>query len=310
MDDLDKIYQFNESIKQLRNEMLRLVGYHSERFFDGDPVVVIQLEAIRSKYNEITREKNKYIRNAYAGSIVRTNEQPVHLCTPSKMKITAILIGKDSTKLTMAPDWFKPDNEKKVLRTIRYPKKGSNKHQCNTIARFRTVKTESTNSNNFNNNPIHVEQQATETLILALDAFVNQFNGTLSFTTEDLSFVNSAERAACGVADLGSTHLLVNENISSAQFTLAITISYDDLAKSEETMGQFTSAFANAIAADLGCENNYVRVTGIKKSTKGKGKADVNLVLTTPDKTKTKELADTFKVRISYSTYFIRLSTN
>ena len=42
----------------------------------------------------------------------------------------------------------------------------------------------------------------------------------------------------------------------------------------------------------------------------GERKADVNLLLTTPNKTKTKELAETFQVKISYSTYFIRLSTN
>src|SRR5690606_37585284 len=122
--------------------------------------------------------------------------------------------------------------------------------QYNTVARFRSIKEGTNTSNDFTSKPIQVSQTETETLVLALDAFVQQFGGKLSFTTNDLSFEDSAYRTACGVSDLGSAHLLASEHMSSAKFSLIIDIDYDTLAKSEETMQQFILTFADAAAKD------------------------------------------------------------
>ncbi|CAF1426154.1 unnamed protein product, partial [Rotaria sordida] len=124
---------------------------------------------------------------------------------------------------------------------------------------------------------------------------MQQFGAKLSFTTEDLSFEESAHRIATGVADLGSAHLLASEHITSAKFAVIIDLNYDEIARSEESMQQFLLAFVDAVAQDLSCENDFVRITSVERSKKRERKAEVNLVLTTPEKTKTEELANIFK---------------
>jgi hypothetical protein len=303
MENLEKVYGFNRSIATLREEMIHLVYNDYQRSLDLDSVVLIKINNIRTKYNKLTYKRNNEIKQAYSHTIVRPKtafkiESVTILLTVPKLKVASMIIGKNSTQLDMTPKWFKPDDEEKALKSIKYPPNVVKKRPFNTVARFRAVQTEDRDSNNFINQPIQVKEDATETLVLALDAFVQQFGGKLSFTNEDLSFENSAHRTACGVADLGSAHLLSSEHIPSAQFALILNLDYDDLARSEETMEQFLLTFADAIAHNLQCENDYVRVSSVEKSTKGKGKAEVNLVLTTPDKTKTEELAETLQVNI------------
>jgi hypothetical protein len=277
----------------------------SERSLDHDPVVLIRVHKIQTKYNKLTYQRNKEIKQAYSHTIVRPKatskiESIAVLFTIPKLKMTSMIIGRNSTQLSMTPKWFQPDDEEKALKNIKYPSNIVKKRPFNTIARFRVAQKEDVVSNDFTDQPIEVKTDATETLVLALDAFVQQFDGKLSFTNEDLSFENSTHRTACGVADLGSSHLLSNEHIPSAKFALIIDLDYDDLARSEETMERFLLTFVDAIAHNLQCNNDYVRVSSVEKSTKGKGKAEVNLVLTTPDKTKTEELAETLKVNIYY----------
>jgi hypothetical protein len=74
-------------------------------------------------------------------------------------------------------------------------------------------------------------------------------------------------------------------------------------AQSDETMKKFVLSFVDAVAQDLSCDHDYIRVASVKKA-KSKGKAEISLVLTTPDKAKTEELVDTFKVR----SYLMRVS--
>ncbi len=302
MESLEKIYGLNKSIDKLRTQMLHLVYNDSQRCIDLDSVVLIKMGKIRTQYDQLARQRNGEIKQVYSHRIGRPKtaaykmqEIPVVLAFP-KLKVTTMILGKNSTTLDMTPKWFKPDDENEVLKTIKYPRNITDKRPFNTVARFRAVQDKANNSNDFTSKPIQVKEDATETLVLALDAFIQQFGAKLSFTNEDLSFENSAYLTACGVADLGSAHLLASEHIPFAKFVLMINLGYDTLAKSEETMQHFVLTFADAVAQDLSCDNNYVRVTSVEKSKKGKGKAEVNLALTTPDKTKTEELADTFKV--------------
>ena len=301
MESLDKIYSINESIKDLRQQVIQLLQTDSPRSVELDSVILIRFNQLQTKYRQLTHQRNQEIKEVYSQTTIRRESAPQFdqiaiLILPKKLKVTAMIIGKKSANFNMTPTWFKSDNESAVEQKIKYPSNVKEKRPFNTVARFREAGRESNTSNDFTSKPIEVTQDSTETLVLALDAFVQQFGGKLSFTDEDLSFENSAHRTACGVADLGSVHLLSSEHIPSAKFTLIINYDYDDIAKSEETMQNFLLSFVDAVAHDLQCDNDYVRISSVEKSTKGKGKAEVNLVLTTPEKDKTEELAATFKV--------------
>jgi hypothetical protein len=302
MESLENVYGINKSIRELRGKILHVVYNDFQRSLDLDSIKLKEINNIRTEYGVLTRERNEHIKQAYSGTIVRSKTIPqntVQILPPltiPKLKVTTMVIGKNSTKLYMTPDWFKPDDEKEILKTIKYPPNITDHRPYDTVARFRSVKNGKNTSNDFTSQPIKVKETETETLVLALDAFVQQFGGKLSFTTEDLSFEDSSHRTACGIANLGSTHLLASEHIPSAKFALLIDLNYNDLAQSTEKMQNFILTFVDAVAQDLSCDHHHVRVTSVEKSTKGKGKAEVNLALTTPDKAKTKELADTFQV--------------
>lgn len=309
MESLDKIYSINESIKDLRQQAIQMLQTDSPRSVDFDSVILIRLNNVQTKYRQLTHQRNQELKEVYSQTTIQRDSKPKFdqitiLRVPTKLKVTAMIIGKKSTNFNMTPSWFKSDDDSAVEKKIQYPSNVKEKRPFNTVARFRAAQTENNPSNDFTSKPIKVEQDSTETLILALDAFVQQFGGKLSFTDEDLSFENSAHRTACGVADLGSAHLLSSEHIPSAKFALIINYDYDDIAKSEETMQSFLLSFVDAVAHDLQCDNDYVRISSVEKSTKGKGKAEVNLVLTTPDKGKTEELAETFKVISEETTEF------
>lgn len=305
MQNLTKIYEINGIIRNLRKDMIDLVYNDSQRYLDLDTKALKQILKLQTTYDELTQERNEEIKDAYSLINIRTriNSIPV-LIIPARIKIASMNIGRTSTILSMTPHWFKPidpDEEKKILKSIKYPSniKDADKRSFKTIAHFRAVNKKKTND--FTAEQIEARKDSTETLVLALDAFVQQFGGKLSFTTDDLSFEESTHRTACGVADLGSVHLLASDYLSSAKFALVLDLNYDDLAKSNETMSTFVLSFADAIAKDLSCDNDYVRVTSVEKSTKVKGKAEVNLALTTSDQTKTDELANTLQVFIGHS---------
>ncbi|CAF4193692.1 unnamed protein product [Rotaria sp. Silwood2] len=131
----------------------------------------------------------------------------------------------------------------------------------------------------FTSEPIEVKEDATETLVLALDAFIQQFRAKLSFTTDGLSFEGSAHRTATGIADLGSAHLLASKHITSARFALIVDLDYDNIAQSEQSMQQFLLAFVDAVAQDLSCENDFVRVTFVERSKKRERKAEWTPIL-------------------------------
>ncbi len=128
--------------------------------------------------------------------------------------------------------------------------------------------------------------------MLSLEAFAQQFGGQLSFTSRDLSFESSAENSACGVPNLGSAHLLANDNIPTAKFAFYVDLDYEkQLACSTDRMQNFIINFSTAIAQVLGCKNDYVRVFSVQKSTTMPGSVEVNFGLTTPNWDETESLA-------------------
>jgi hypothetical protein len=132
--------------------------------------------------------------------------------------------------------------------------------------------------------------------MLSLDAFAKQFGGELNFTDQDLSFENSTEQMACGIANLGSIHLLATDSLPTAMFNFKVALDYKkDLARTPDVMGNFIINFSTAVAKILGCERNYVRVFSVEKSPEVRT-SSVKLGLTIPNPNETKRLADNLQV--------------
>ena len=230
----------------------------------------------------------------------RTISVPIRVVTLLRPKIVQISIGKTSTKLKMAPEWFKYDEYDQALKNIVYPQGISEKQHrtFDTVAKYRAAIDHP--NNNFRQESLNIDEENTETLIIALDDFTKQFGGDLAFTNEDIPFEGAADRAACGIANLSSAHLLATNYIPTAQFSFSIDLDYQtDLARSPDTMQNFILNFSNSIAAVLTCPNDYVRVISVDKSTKTRGSTKVNFGVTTPDPEKTEDLANDLKVFLS-----------
>ena len=176
------------------------------------------------------------------------------LLTALKPKIVEIVIGKDSTTLRMAPEWFHHDDQSDTLRKIVYPEGTTRSQQrsFDAVARYRAV-THKPN-NDFRRTFVTSDENKTETLVVALDSFIQQFDGQLSFTDEEVTFEETAHRTACGVANLSSVHLLATDYIPTAKFSFLVDVDYrSDLARSSDTMQNYVLSFANAIAEVLTC---------------------------------------------------------
>lgn len=167
-------------------------------------------------------------------------------------KIAQITVGKNSTELKMAPEWFTIEDQSKALKHIRYPEGTTRTQQTtfDTVARFRTA--EGRPNNNFCKHSLQAEESSTEVLVVALDRFIQQFGGQLNFTDETVSYEEATHRAACGVANFSSAHLLATDFVPTARFTFDIALDYQtDLARTSETMQDFVLSFSHAIASIL-----------------------------------------------------------
>ncbi|CAF4027981.1 unnamed protein product [Adineta steineri] len=223
---------------------------------------------------------------------------PTRLLSELKPKIVEIFIGKNSTKVKMAPKWFKHDDQNDSLKNIIYPENVSEKQQYtyNTVARYRAAANKP--NNNFANKSLKTSEDNTETLIIALDNFVQQFGGQLSFTHETIPFNETAHRAACGVGNLSSAHLLATDYIPTAQFTFKTDLDYQtDLARSSETMQDFILDFSKSIANILDCPNDYVRVISVEKPSKIRRQTKINFGISTPDPAETEKYVEDLKIR-------------
>ena len=215
-----------------------------------------------------------------------------------KPKIVRLSMRKTSTELKMAPEWFKPDNESELLQNIVYPEgiSPNEEHKFNTVARYRAAIGQP--DNNFVKKSLDPNEMDSETLIVALDDFVRLFDGELTFTDQDFSFNDPAHRAACGITDLGSAHLLSAEYIPTAKFNFLLDLDYQiDLARSSDTMQNFVLNFSRSIAEILDCESDYIRVISVNKPGKTRNESRINFGLTTPKAGETEELAQQLTVR-------------
>ena len=224
---------------------------------------------------------------------------PMLLLTELKPKIVCMTMGVNSTQLRMAPEWFKHDDQSESLKGIVYPDgvDKNDQRQFDTIARYRAAIHKP--NNNFRKAAFNPSENDTETLIMGLNDFIQQFNGEMSFTDEDLTFNEPADRAACGVADLSSSHLLASNYIPTAQFNFIVDLDYQrDLARSGDAMQDFVLNFSDAIADVLNCKKDYIRVMSVGKPGTNRHQSKVNLGLSTPDPVQTEKYANDLKVNL------------
>jgi hypothetical protein len=217
------------------------------------------------------------------------------------MKISEIDIGDNLTTLKMTPTWFKLDEKKNALKDIIYPIDGTDRNLINIISRYRTI---CNKSKDFLSQPLQININSTETLIIALDTFARQYGGELTFTNNDLSFSNSDEHTAAGVANLGSVHMIAANCIPTAKFCLKVNRNYDrDLARTSRTMKMFILDFTREISHLLHCKNDYIRIFSIERLDDKRDMIKLYFGITTTDKQQTETLARQFQVKYlsSYS---------
>jgi hypothetical protein len=132
------------------------------------------------------------------------------------MKIAKIDVKDDFVDIQMVPTSFQHNQEPdKPDDDIIYPEGVIDFRPYKTVARYRKAIGGSTN---FRERPLLVGEDSTETLILGLESFAQQHGCELSFTNEDQQFDQSVYHAACGIADLGSIHLLATDSLLTATF--------------------------------------------------------------------------------------------
>jgi hypothetical protein len=130
-----------------------------------------------------------------------------------------------------------------------------------------------------------------------LNSFAEKHGCELMFTDEDHRFDNSIYRAACGIADLGSIHLLATDAVQTASFCFVMDFDFNsEFQQSTEKVQTFVTNFCQAIATVLSCDTNNIRVFSISKMEKEKKKSEVKFGVTSSEATKTEQLAETLKV--------------
>ncbi|CAF4230445.1 unnamed protein product [Rotaria sp. Silwood2] len=188
-------------------------------------------QRIDERINELIRQRNQKLQKAYTRPIIQppTNTATVprpKLNTQLRPDITKKNAERDKIALKMTPVWFQVDDSQAALKGIVYPPNTVEHRPFNTVARYRMITGQ---SNNFRQQALGVGENFTETLILMLDAFAQQFGADLSFTNDDLPFDKSAYRTICGTqARSGFKENAVLQYIKPAEYsyTLAPMISY------------------------------------------------------------------------------------
>ncbi|CAF0929856.1 unnamed protein product [Adineta ricciae] len=202
-------------------------------------------------------------------------------------------IGDIITEVNMAPAWFQRENDLDDISDVIYPSGITPTRTHKNVAHFRNV----TNRKSFfGGKTVRIKEDTLDTLITALSEFAREYDGNLSFTQKELPYEDTY-CAACGIGDLGSTHLLATDYISTARFSFHTELSYDDdLKKSAATMKSFVLTFVTSVAEVLGLQGNeYIRVLSVVKDEEDGGKANVNLGVTTPDRKETEKLAESLQ---------------
>ena len=299
MTDLEGVYDVNEEIKKLKIERDQLVMKSNARGASADYNLTKRIDKLNERISELMKERNKSLRKTYTRPVIHPSttpnlKQPAKIDNALRPKIAKATVGRNETTVKMTPSWFEPDDQQAALEGIVYPPDVVDKRPFNTVARYRMLTGQ---TNDFRRQALLVDDDSTEGLIMMLDAFAQQFGGELSFTNEDFPFSESARRTACGVANLGSVHLLASNSVPTARFSFPLDLDYDkDLVGSERGIEDFILNFARDLAQLLNCPEDYIRVFSVDKTPDGAGGAMINFGITCPTEAETERLARELQV--------------
>lgn len=294
MDDLEIVYTLRRRINRLEHKLKNLTCENVQNNCDINRRTVARINKIEARLIVLKGIHNDRIYQVYS-SLSKRPTTTTSINTNIQMKISEIGIGDTITTLKMTPVWFKLDERKNPLKDIIYPTDGTDRDLINIVARYRTIINK---SKDFRRHPLQVNKNSIETIIIALEIFIRQYGGDLTFTNEKLSFDNSTEHTAEGIVNLGCVHLLAANFIPTAKFSIKLNVNYDrDLAQSISLMKKFIFNFNKEISYLLKCNNNFIRIFSIEKIDNKRGMIKVNFGLTTPDKNQTITLARRLQVK-------------
>ncbi|CAF4621253.1 unnamed protein product, partial [Rotaria sp. Silwood2] len=300
MDDLEIVYKLRKRINNLENKLKSLTCENVHSNPDINKQTVARINKIEARIIKLKGIKNDKIYQVYSGLSNRPKTVSI-VINIEMMKINEIDIGDNITILKMTPISFKLDDKKKGLKDIIYPIDATDRNLINILARYRTIINK---SKDFRSEPFQIGKDSTETVIILLDYFSREYGGEICFTSEDISHCNSAQYIVGGIANFGSLHLLANNLIPTAKFSIKINLNYDrDLAQSNSTMKNFIIDFSKSIAHLLHCKYDFVRIFSIEKIDNKRGIIQVNFGITTNDKNQTEYLARYFQTLVRRSDF-------
>ncbi|UJR11977.1 hypothetical protein I4U23_016155 [Adineta vaga] len=212
------------------------------------------------------------------------------------LKINRIVMKKNN-RANIFMKMQQTDSNGPLDNDIVYPPDIENHHPYDIVAQYRRLLGKSTN---FRIEPLRIGEDEIETVILGLNNFANKHGCNLIFTTEEHRFDNSIYRAVCGVADLGSIHLLANDAIHTATFSFDMNFNFNtEFDQSERKVEAFIMNFCQAIATVLSCDINNIRIFSIGQMFRDMKKTDVEFGVTTTEMKKTEQFAEILKMHAS-----------
>ena len=321
--DLTRIYRYSIDIAHARQRFLLAMYLQEERGATVTQSSSIGIDNIRVRISQLTFKRHREIVKVYTNGDVnramtprpktsssryqssrplrsaplRPLPKPRSIPRPSSalqpMKVTNITIKDEMAIVKMQPTSTRTDpkdkDEEENDDDIVYPEGVTDRRPYQIVARYRRAVGGSTN---FRNQPLKVGDDSTETLVLGLDSFAEGHGCQLIFSDEEHRFDNSIYRAAGGVVDFGSVHLLATDSLLTANFQFEVDLTHEkNMMQSKERIEKFVMDFCAAISRELKCEKNEVRVFSINQKDKTEKKTEVNFGLTSSNPSRTEQLA-------------------
>ena len=292
MDELESVYNLRRRLNRLERKLQSLTCENVQNNLQINQQTVARICRIEARIVQLKGLHHVHLHRVYSSFTRRPSTAPIDRSI--QMKISHIDFGDTKTTMKMTPNWFKFNQKINLLKEIVYPQDGTDRNLINTIAKYRTLIDQ---SKDFRQQPLEVEQNSIETLLIALEHFVHQYDGELIFTNERISSSHPNESTAYGIANLGCVHLIASHLVPTAKFSIKINLNYDrDLAQSLTMMKRFVYQFHRDLTRLLQCQPEFIRIFSIEKLDHRRGMVLIQLGLTTPDKTQTDSLARQFQV--------------
>lgn len=328
---LTQLYRYNRNISRTKERIFDILCKETSRGVALDRERSMRLENVRSRMTRLTLKRNDELMRIYSDPAaiqalrqaspkrpkssrsqsnlrlkpIKARLTRFDLRPPSpfpQVRVSNITFNDNQIQINMNIPLTningddKSDSKATNDDDIIYPDGVFDHRPYQTVANYRRTKNESVD---FKTYPLKVGVDQTETAIIGLDNFAQNHHCELIFTTQEHRFDNSIYRAACGVADLGSIHLLAMDAMQTATFTVVMNFDInDEFHQSEKEVETFVMNFCEAVASVVGCEKNHVRLFSISKMEKEMKKSELKFGITTPELKKTEKYADQLKVGV------------